>query len=152
MINHSKSEARVAAVEALYLQHMDDDKKKPQLAVEDVLYYYHTHPPLPKPHKNFLFELVQGVIAHQDNLDAVIAKHLVEKWRFERLGIVIQSILRAATFELAHAKDIPLKVIVNEYVNVAHCFCDEQETSFINGILDSIGKYLRGDEPPHERT
>jgi len=152
MMNHSKSEARLAAVEALYLRHMNEDKKNARLAVDDVLYYYHTHPPLPKPHKHFLFDLVEGVLTHQDNLDAVISKHLVENWRFERLGIVIQSILRAATFELAHGKETPLKVIVNEYVNVAHCFCDEQETSFINGILDSIGKYLRGDEPPHAGT
>ena len=146
MTDHSKSEARLAAVEALYLHQMDDAKKKPQEAVADVLYCYDNSQPLPKPHKNFLYDIVQGVLAHQENLDAVISQHLMENWRLERLGIVVQSILRAATFELAHEKTIPLKVIVNEYVNVAHSFCDDQETRFVNGILDRIAAHLRADE------
>lgn len=144
---HSKSEARLAAVEALYLQQMNEDKKKPTAAVADVLYCYDNSQLLPKPHKNFLYNLVQGVLAHQNNLDLVISKHLMDNWKLERLGLVTQSILRAATFELAEYKDTPLKVIINEYINVAHCFCDEKETSFINGILDHIATYLRQGEP-----
>lgn len=147
---HSKSEARLAAVEALYLQQMNEDKKKPNAAVADVLYCYEKSQPLPKPHKNFLYDIVQGVLAHQENLDLVISKHLMDNWKLERLGLVTQAILRAATFELAHYKDIPFKVVINEYVNVAHCFCDEKETSFINGILDRITTYLRANEPTHE--
>ncbi len=140
---HSKSEARLAAVEAIYSQAINQDKKLASSAISDVLYYYENDKDLIQPNKKFLSELVTGSNKYKDSLEEIIKKHLMDNWRFERLGVIIQSILIVASFELAHYKDTPHKVIINEYVDIAKCFCDDSDVAFINGILDSINSYLR---------
>ena len=63
--------------------------------------------------------------------------------KFERLDILLKSILRAGTFELLREPNVPLAVVINEYVLITHAFYFENEAAFVNAVLDSIGKTLR---------
>ena len=78
----------------------------------------------------------------------------------ERLGTVVRALMRAATCELAACPDVPARVIINEYVELARAFFSGREPAFVNGALDSLARRLRGAEmaegadhgrPAHER-
>lgn len=87
----------------------------------------------------FLRRLVAQVVKSQDNLDAAIRKRLNAKWRFSRLDPTLRALLRAGTCELLEfTVDIPGKVVLNEYVEVAKQFFDDKETGFVNAVLQGI--------------
>ncbi len=54
--------------------------------------------------------------------------------------------LRAGSYELEHRKDVPGRVVVSEYVDVAHAFVDRDETGMVNAVLDQIARQFRADE------
>jgi len=88
--------------------------------------------------REFSHTLFDGTIAHLDQLDAQIEKHLKE-WSFDKLGKVEKAILRLGAYEILIAgTDRP--VIINEAVNLAKELADEKSPQFINGVLDAIGK------------
>lgn len=91
-------------------------------------------------------ELVQGTVAHQAELDALIVPALAADWPLERLEMVLRAILRVASFELAHRIDVPVKVVIAEYVDIAHAFFAGKEPGLINGVLDKLGRQLRPTE------
>jgi len=65
----------------------------------------------------------------------------------------LRAVLRAAAYELVARKDVPVKVVINEYLDVAKAFFDGQETAFANGVLDSLARVVRSGElsPPDGR-
>jgi transcription antitermination protein NusB len=83
--------------------------------------------------------LVEGTASKQDALDALLAEHSAH-WRLERMAAVDRNILRVATYELLHCRDIPTKVTINEAIEIAKKFGTEESGAFINGILDHIAK------------
>ncbi len=85
----------------------------------------------------YLEKLVEGVAAHQEELDALIRQHS-EHWRLERMAAVDRNILRLAIYELLHLPEVPAKVVINEAVELAKKYGSEESGSFINGILDRI--------------
>ena len=91
----------------------------------------------PKPVKDFVDRLLQGVTRHLSEIDFLIRKH-AEHWSLERMALVDRNILRVAVFELLYLDDVPAKVTLNEAIEVAKRYGDESSGSFINGILDKI--------------
>lgn len=87
--------------------------------------------------KAFTDRLVEGVMAHREALDALIGKYAVN-WTVDRMPIVDRNILRAALYELLWMPDVPAKVTVNEAIELAKQFADEEAKRFINGILDHV--------------
>ena len=85
----------------------------------------------------YLPELVDGVLAHQDELDAQIESKLAPGWTLERLARPDLVILRLALYELEYTK-VPNAVAINEALRLAHDFSDEKSYRFINGVLGSI--------------
>ncbi len=85
----------------------------------------------------YLVKLVEGVTAHQEELDALIRQNS-EHWRLERMAAVDRNILRLALYELLHEPDVPAKVVINEAVELAKRYGSEESGSFINGILDQV--------------
>ena len=85
----------------------------------------------------YLVRLVEGVTAHQEELDKLIRQYS-ENWRLERMAAVDRNILRLALYELLHEPDVPAKVVINEAVELAKQYGSEESGSFINGILDRI--------------
>ena len=89
----------------------------------------------------YLTKLVEGVTAHQEELDALIKEHS-EHWRLERMAAVDRNLLRLALYELLHQPAIPAKVVINEAVELAKRYGGEDSGSFINGILDRIRQHV----------
>ena len=91
-------------------------------------------------------ELVQGTVERQADLDGLITPALSADWPLDRLEMILRAILRVATFELAHRIDVPVKVVITEYVDIAHAFFAGKEPGLINGVLDKLGRQLRPTE------
>jgi len=89
-------------------------------------------------------DLVLGTVERQAEIDAHLTGALVETWPLHRLDSVLRAILRVATYELLARPDIPTKVIINEYVDIAHAFDGAGEPALVNGVLDRLAKELRG--------
>jgi transcription antitermination protein NusB len=90
--------------------------------------------------------LLKGIDDHQADLDRMISEALTKEWSFDRLEVVIKCILRAGIFELWQCPDVPARVIMNEYLDIAHAFFDLTEHHLINGVLDKIARILRPEE------
>lgn len=94
----------------------------------------------------FFAAIVRGVVDHQREIDPLVDKQLAEGWRLQRVDSILRAILRAGTYELLKRKDVPPRVVINEYINVGHVFFSEDETRVINGVLDALSGVLRGEE------
>ncbi len=94
----------------------------------------------------FFREVVGGVVAEQRKLDPLIDDALAQGWPLKRIETVLRAILRAGAYELGKRMDIPARVIVSEYVDVAHAFVENDETGLINAVLDQIARQLRATE------
>ncbi len=87
----------------------------------------------------FARELFLGVYRDMDKLDKTISDYS-RHWKLERIARVELAILRLSVFELLHKPDIPLKVAINEGIELAKKFGDGNSRNFINGILDAIAR------------
>ncbi|MGV6820477.1 MAG: transcription antitermination factor NusB [Parvularcula sp.] len=96
----------------------------------------------------FFADIVRGVVETQRGIDPFIQKHLSEGWTLKRLDATARAILRCGIFELVRRPDVPWKVVVDEYVEIANSFFEQGETEprFINGVLDASAKEIRADE------
>ncbi len=101
---------------------------------------------LADPDKKKFSEVVRGVLANKADIDKMIEGALSENSTLEKLDVIMRSILRAGTFELFHLPAVPVKVIINEYVDLAHAFYSGKEPGFVNGILDRLAKVIRQKE------
>jgi len=91
--------------------------------------------------------LVQGVVDHRQEFDAMIGRH-AKNWRPERMSVIDRNILRLALYELCYQSDVPERVVINEAIEVAKRFGNEESGPFINGILDAIRKTTRAEITP----
>jgi N utilization substance protein B len=89
---------------------------------------------------------VSGVVRDQKKLDPLIDEALSKGWPLKRIEAILRAVLRAGAYELQHRKDVPGRVVVSEYVDVANAFVDREETGMVNAVLDQIGRQFRGDE------
>ena len=87
--------------------------------------------------KSFSEAIVQGTLEHRDEIDKVVDRY-ADNWQICRMAVIDRNILRFATFELLFQSDIPPKVTINEAVNLAKKFSQEESGKFVNGILDKI--------------
>ncbi|MDF7637027.1 transcription antitermination factor NusB [Leuconostocaceae bacterium ESL0958] len=83
----------------------------------------------------FLPQVVNGVLAAQDSLDADLGQHLAAGWRIDRLARVPRVILRIAAYELQLNPATPYRVVVDEAVELAKEFADPEDAQFVNGVL-----------------
>ena len=94
----------------------------------------------------FFRDLVGGVVADQRRLDPMIDQALQKGWPLKRIETVLRAILRAGAYELDKKRDVPARVVVSEYVDVAHAFVDRDETGMVNAVLDQLARQLRAGE------
>ena len=92
--------------------------------------------------------IVSGVVENQRALDPAIRASLTEDWPLSRLDATLRAILRAGAWELSAKKDVPVPVIVNEYVDVARAFFEGDEPKIVNAVLDRLARGYRGDPKP----
>ena len=92
--------------------------------------------------KEFAEGIVLGIIEHEGEIDAQISE-VATNWQLERMAVVDRNILRIATYELLYRQDIPPKVSINEAIDIAKKYGDQDSGKFVNGILDKICKTKR---------
>ncbi|GAB5375247.1 MAG: transcription antitermination factor NusB [Acuticoccus sp.] len=90
--------------------------------------------------------LVQGVVEHQRAIDVAIDDALKAGWPLARIDLTLRALLRAGVFELMHRPEVPVRVAISEYVEVAKAFFGGDEPRLANGVLDRIGRSLRPDD------
>ncbi|GGF28592.1 N utilization substance protein B [Aliidongia dinghuensis] len=145
---NKRSAARLGAVQALYQIEMTEASAA-AVVVEYVKHRLGQEIDGDKfvPADATLFEeLVQGAVRQQAELDGIIQPALSAEWPLDRLEMILRAILRVATFELAHRIDVPVRVVITEYVDIAHAFFTGKEPGLINGVLDRLGRQLRPTE------
>src|ERR1700744_2841581 len=94
----------------------------------------------------FFRDVVSGVVRDQAKLDPLIDDALSKGWPLKRIDAILRAVLRAGSYELQRRKDVPARVVVSEYVDVANAFVEKDETGMVNAVLDQIARQFRGDE------
>lgn len=143
--SQARSSARLAAVQALYQQHMEGTK------LAKLLDEFHQHrlgkeideTQFAEAEVAFFDDLVAGVEARRDEIDAMIASKLADGWTVKRLDKTMLQILRCGAYELIARVDVPKAAAISEYVDVAKAFFDDREAKFVNGVLDALGQEAR---------
>ena len=136
----SRRQARITALQALYEVDTTDH------TAEEVLVRLFNEPmsesgtqpePLGEDTRTFARELVEGVLGHRDDLDAIISKS-APKWPVDQMSRVDKSILRLAIFEILFDNKVPLKAAINEAVELGKRFGSDDSSRFINGVLGTV--------------
>lgn len=141
-----RSAARLAAVQALYQMDVARTGLNAVLAEftkhrfgREAVHYGDTDEP-------FFQDIVTGAVREQQRIDPMLNEHLAEGWRLSRIDSILRAILRSGAYELIARDDIPAKVIINEYIDVAHAFLAGEESGVVNGVLDHLARLVRPGE------
>ena len=144
---NQRGAARLAAVQALYQMDVGGT------GVLEIVAEYEAHrlgqeldgETYLKADASWFRSIVSGVVRDQRLLDPLIGTALQDDWALSRLDSTVRAILRAGTFELLERKDVPVAVIVTEYVEIAKAFFEDDEPKLVNAVLDRIARTIRTD-------
>jgi transcription antitermination protein NusB len=145
---NKRGAARLAAVQALYQMDVAGT------GVNEILTQFENHwlggeiegvQYLPAE-KAFFRDIVSGVVRQQGELDPLIDEALQRSWPLKRIDVVLRAVLRAGAYELIHRRDVPSRVVVSEYSDIAAAFVERDETGMVNAVLDQLARQSRGDE------
>lgn len=142
---NQRGAARLAAVQALYQMDIGGT------GVLEVVAEYEAHrlgqeidgDTYLKADPSWFRSIVAGVVRDQKTIDPMIRQALQDDWALSRIDSTVRAILRAGTFELLERKDVPIAVIVTEYVEIARAFFEDDEPKLVNAVLDRIAKQVR---------
>ena len=145
----SRRRSRQRALQILFLW---DTRRQPVEEAIDAYYdtLYSEEQPARDP---FVADLVRGTVEHAAEIDEQISKH-AEHWRMERMPIVDRNILRLAVFEMIHA-GTPAAITIDEALELARKFSNEESVQFVNGVLDAIRREIPStcdSDPPNSRS
>jgi N utilization substance protein B len=140
--------ARLAAVQALYQMDIAGT------GVNDILAEFESHWIGQEVEGNqylpaeaaFFRDVVGGVVREQRKLDPLIDAALEATWPLKRIEAILRAVLRAGAYELDQRSDVPARVVVSEYVDVANAFVEREETGMVNAVLDQLARKLRATE------
>lgn len=116
-----------------------------ETSLESVVDNYNRGFDLEIPFDSEVFKTVQAVVDERDAIDEIY-KPLLANWRFERIGVATRLILRFAVWELANTTTDP-RIIINEAVELAKCFAEDDAYRFVNGVLDRVVPAVRKNAP-----
>jgi transcription antitermination protein NusB len=94
----------------------------------------------------FLKDIAEGVVREQHAVDRAVERHLAAAWTLGRLDSTLRAVLRAGAYELMFRPDVPARVTISEYVDVARAFFEEDEPRVVNGVLDALAHAQRPEE------
>lgn len=123
--------ARIAALQTLY--EVDCTEHHTNVVIERRL----EEAELPESGELFARELVEGVAAHQEQLDVLIARYAPD-WPVDQIAVIDRNVLRISIFEILMYDDTPTKVAINEAVELAKKFGSDSSSRFVNGVLGSL--------------
>jgi transcription antitermination factor NusB len=126
-----RTQARECALQILYQADITGN------SMDEILSsFWETHP-VPDDVREFAERIVRGTKEHLSAIDQKIVQY-TENWQLSRMAVVDRTILRFAAYELLFVDEIPPKVTINEAVNIAKKYSQEDAGKFVNGILDKI--------------
>ena len=145
---NQRGAARLAAVQALYQMELGG------ATLPDVLAEFETHrlgkevdgDQYRDADAAYFRDIVGGVVEHQRDLDPAVDAALAGGWPLARIDATLRAILRCGAFELGHRTDVPARVIITEYVDVANAFYEGEVPAMVNAVLDTLAKKLRAAE------
>lgn len=142
-----RTRAREYALQILYQYELN-----PENLQETMASFWAHLADVPEEIKQFAEKLVLGTHQNLKEIDEVIARS-VENWKFNRIAVLDKNIMRFAVYELLYVEDIPPKVTLNEAVNLAKKFSQEDSGKFVNGVLDHINhsEKVHYSPPQHEK-
>ncbi len=142
----ARSAARLGAVQALYQMDIA------QTDLSDVLSEFSsvvrlsggpdTDEEAVEADTTFLTDIVKGVVDGQRELDPLVDTYLATGWKLHRIDSTLRAILRAGAYELKSRLDVPAKVSISEYIDVARSFFEGDEPKVVNGVLDKLAREL----------
>ena len=133
----SRKSAREVAFKIIFASNFQNEEITPEDMMDALLKETENDDELNKEDMNYIKEVVHGVYENIDILDDKIKNHL-KGWTMERICKTDLAILRLAIYEILHREDIPYKVSVNEAVELAKAFSEDNSSSFVNGVLAEI--------------
>jgi N utilization substance protein B len=135
----SRHRGREAALQMLYQWEVG------RMPIEEVCQTFwttgHVGTPPPEAVRLFATSLASGVAARTAQLDPLIVE-AAEHWRIERMNVMDRLILRLGVYELLHEPETPVRVVINEALELGRTFSADESVRFINGILDAIRRTL----------
>lgn len=144
----SRSASRLAVVQALYQMELANQDSEAALNefIEHRLGQELDGDQFAEADKKYFAELVRGVVERQQDVDRALARSLKE-WSYDRIDATMRAIMRAAAFELIARPEVPSRVILHEYLNIATAFFDEgEEIALLSGVLNRMARERRPDE------
>ncbi len=144
----ARSMARIAAVQALYQMDMAGTDLNDVINEFQTLRFPATEEAAgaSETDAQFFADILRGVVRRQRDIDPAIDEQLAAGWRLVRVDSILRAILRGGVFELLERRDVPARVAINEYIEVAHAFFDGDEPKVVNGVLDRLARRLRPKE------
>ncbi len=134
----SRRRSRQRALQILFLW---DARRQPVKEAIDA--YYDTLYSEERPERDpFVSDLVHGTVEYMSDLDDKISRH-AEHWRIDRMPAVDRNILRMAVYEMLHG-GTPAAVTIDEALELARRFSNEESVQFVNGVLDAIHREMAG--------
>ncbi len=145
----ARSAARLAAVQALYQMEVADTDWR---TVREEFETHRLGAEIEGAHYReadigFFREILEGVVADQVAIDQLTNRALVAKWPLGRIDATLRALFRAAGYEITARPDIPPRVVIGEYVDIAKAFFTEgKEAKFVNAVLDHMAREARAEE------
>ena len=134
-----RRQARILAVQCLYnMALVPEEVKSSDDIISDILIYGVKENEFLD--QNYFLNIVKNTYKNVPSLHKSIQQYLSENWKISRLSEPIQAILLLAAYEIIYNLDIPIKILINEYIEITKIFNHESEAGFINSVLDKIAK------------
>ncbi len=145
MAAENRSAARLAACQALYQMEVSGKGLKEILSEFETFWIgAEVEGEQYKPAEIAFFRaIVTGVLEDQTTIDRAVDTILADGWPLRRIEALMRAILRAGAYELLKRKDIPARVAIKEYVDVAGAFFEREEAGMINAVLDALARKAR---------
>lgn len=156
--HRARSIARLAAVQALY--QIDILKAEPQQIIDDMKLYRLSAPegdeapevdedlddvPYTEAHMGFFEKIVKATVSHALEIDDALSKHMKDDWSVDRVDANLRAIMRCAVAELIGFDNVPPRVVLMEYTDIADAFFGTKEKQFLAGILNAVARDLKPD-------
>ncbi len=151
--NRARTASRVAAVQALFQSEQAQDS--PEAVIDQFVRHRLGELPgtggfeegrIPAAEVPLFARIVRSVVAQQDTIDRMLTESLPADWPLHRIDPVLRAVMRAGSAELTMSDGPPAKVVINEYLDIAHGFFTGDEPRMANGVLDRLARLLRPGE------
>ncbi|ATU73357.1 transcription antitermination factor NusB [Komagataeibacter rhaeticus] len=147
----SRTASRVAAVQALFQieqagespEHVINQFNRHRLGTSVVQDGSYAEGQVPDADARLFGIVVRGAVARQERIDGLLHEILPASWPLARLDPVLRAIMHAAGGEMTGADPVPARVIINEYMDIAHGFLAGDEPRMLNGVLDALSRRLQ---------